>query len=392
MVRRVRWMALLGCLGLVLLVSAAPAFAQQGPSAADRAAAQALFDEARDLKGKERYEEACPKFEESYRLDPAIGTQGNLADCYEKIGKTASAWIHYLEVAAASSKAGQEDRAKIAKERAAGLEPKLSRLRIAVRGAVQGLEVKRNGVMVRQALWGTAVPVDPGTYEITAAAPGRKPWHDTVTVGADADRQEITVPALEVGGEEPAGPGPVGPPVEPGGPGPKPGPFLGDEPAPETSDGTSLKIVGLIAGGVGLAGVGVGVYFAVDSYAKYQDSLKYCTGKEPSLKCYETPVCPKGIYPCPGMTLQRQSQDAKTAALVLIPIGGAMTITGAILSIMGFVQAGGASSTSAAQEPSKNEEEEEEKRPSDSEEDISRLSVLPWLAPSEAGLTLTGSF
>ncbi len=66
------------------------AFAQ---TAAERAAAaQVLFDDALKLTNAGRYAEACPKFKSAQDLDPGMATQFRLADCYEHIGKTASAW------------------------------------------------------------------------------------------------------------------------------------------------------------------------------------------------------------------------------------------------------------------------------------------------------------
>ena len=94
----------------------------------DPAAAQALFDQGRALMKAKNYSEACPKLAESQRLDPGIGTQFHLADCYENQGKLASAWAAFHEVASMAAASNQPDREKAAKARAARLEPRLPRL------------------------------------------------------------------------------------------------------------------------------------------------------------------------------------------------------------------------------------------------------------------------
>src|SRR5450432_3403221 len=71
-----------------LATMAAPSFAR----ADDSAAAQALFDQGKKAMAALNYAEACPKLEESYRLQEALGTLLNLADCYQRQGKLASAW------------------------------------------------------------------------------------------------------------------------------------------------------------------------------------------------------------------------------------------------------------------------------------------------------------
>ena len=66
--------------------------ASAAPSATEVAVAQGLYDNAKVLMEQGKYGDACPKLEESLRLDPGLGTQYHLADCYEHLGRTASAW------------------------------------------------------------------------------------------------------------------------------------------------------------------------------------------------------------------------------------------------------------------------------------------------------------
>src|SRR5262245_20973343 len=82
---------------LVVLGALASPRAAAAQSSSDAAAARALFAEGRKLLDEGKFNEACPKFQESLRLKPGIGTRFNLADCWEKSGRTASAWGEFLE-------------------------------------------------------------------------------------------------------------------------------------------------------------------------------------------------------------------------------------------------------------------------------------------------------
>jgi hypothetical protein len=89
--------------------------------------------------------QACPKFEESQRLDPGVGTQFNLADCYERTGRLASAYTTFIDVAAATRQLGQFEREAVARERAKSIKPRLSRLVIVVdrKNAPQGIIIRK---------------------------------------------------------------------------------------------------------------------------------------------------------------------------------------------------------------------------------------------------------
>jgi hypothetical protein len=175
-----------------------PALANAEPQAADKATAQALFDQGKHLVAASKFQEACSKFEESQRLDPGIGTQFHLANCYEQAGRTASAWTLFLEVASEARAQRQTDREKVARGRAAALEPKLSKLTISVSDAAKStdLEIKRDGVAVGAAQWGAPLPVDPGTHTITASASHKQPWRTTVEVASSGGSATVTVTPL----------------------------------------------------------------------------------------------------------------------------------------------------------------------------------------------------
>jgi len=187
----------LGSLGsLVTLVSLVTTWSLPA-RAQDAATAQALFEEGRALLQQQEYEKACPKFAESQRLGPASGTLLNLGECYAKLGKTASAWAAFKEAIPAAHSAGQADREQFAHDRAAEIEPKLVRLSVDVtRPPPPELVVKRDGVVLGEAAWGTPVPVDPGTHVVEASAPGKTTWKTTVEVRS-APSTSVVVPVLE---------------------------------------------------------------------------------------------------------------------------------------------------------------------------------------------------
>lgn len=166
-----------------------------------KAEAESLFEEGRSLVAKKSFGEACPKFAESYRLEPGLGTLLNLASCEEQLGKTATAWARYREALAVATRANDAKRIKFAKEHAEYLEKKLSRLTVVVPEAnrIAGLEVKRDGQSLGEASWGSALAVDPGAHVIEARAEGRQPFTTTVTLAADADQKTVSVPLLEPG-------------------------------------------------------------------------------------------------------------------------------------------------------------------------------------------------
>jgi hypothetical protein len=166
---------------------------------ADQAAAQALFDDGLKLLNGAKYSDACPKLEESDKLDPAVATKYQLARCYEAVGKTASAWALYVAVADAAKRAANVKAEQTARRRAQALDGKLTKLSIKVAASAKPIEaivIKRDGVEIGRAMVDVAIPVDPGPHEVAASAPGYETWRQLVSVAPGPRTEEVTIPPL----------------------------------------------------------------------------------------------------------------------------------------------------------------------------------------------------
>jgi hypothetical protein len=111
------WLAI-ACAGPPI---AASAIARAEPDAR----ADALFEQGKQLRAAGKIAEACSKFAASKELARGVGIILHLADCYERVGATASAWAEYREAAELARERG-DARGDVAERRAAALEPKLA--------------------------------------------------------------------------------------------------------------------------------------------------------------------------------------------------------------------------------------------------------------------------
>ncbi|MBK7579742.1 MAG: hypothetical protein IPI67_05975 [Myxococcales bacterium] len=261
-------------LALALLVSSAHA----DPTPSDRALATQLFKQGRALMQQKKHAEACPKLEESQRLDPGGGTLLNLALCHEAVGRTATAWSELSEAVSVARRDRRPDRERIASEHMKALEPRLSLLTIAVNTAVapKGLAILRDGTEVAPVAWGTPMPVDPGSHLLEVSAPGFVTWTTTVEIGPDADKRTLAVPALAAltppTPEPPAAP-PTTIPIQPPAPAPLPTP----PPSPQRDPAPAPSLVpAYVAIGVGVVGIGLGSYFGLRALSKRSDSDAAC--------------------------------------------------------------------------------------------------------------------
>jgi hypothetical protein len=292
-------MALAAVLAALATAGAVPARAADESGA--EAAAMALFTEGRRLMAAGDFADACPKFAESRRLSPGVGTTLNLALCYEGLGKTASAWLLYQDAASAAHAKGETEREAAAKARARRLEPDLLHVTIAV--APQPSEgtvaIKLDGQPLPEEHVGSAMPVDPGRHEIEANAPGKQPWVSTFDV-APGPAATLTIPVLIRRATAPDAADELsGPPLD--------SPHEANGTANGTHDAEgNMKRIGVIVGAAGLTTLGIGLAFVLAANNEKENAQAYCNKN--------------GCTPAGQADLSRSGTDADIAS-VLVPLG-----------------------------------------------------------------------
>ena len=325
-----------------LVLQAAPAAAQN-----DKAAAEALFDQGVRLMRQNSFSDACPKLEESERIDPAVGTLLYLGECYERVGKTASAWATFREASSLANHSGQADRARVASGRAQDLEGKLSRLSIELAldvARITGVVVKRSGQRLEPSLYGTPLPVDPGEYRVEVSAPGYETWSTSIKVEAGGASASVRVPALVKGAEPPAPAGATAPASAGADTKPPPQPSL----KPTKRGLTTGQTLGLVVGGVGVIGMGLGTYFGVRAISNNSDAEDECNGDN---RCSQL-----------GMDLTDKARKDATAANIAFAAGGALVAIGGVV----FLSTG--------------------------TRDEDRVALVPLLGPGSAAASISGRF
>ncbi len=316
--------------GLLLawVTTAELSFAQ---SAGNKAAAEAIFEQGKLLMQSGDYRQACSKFEASQKLDEGIGTLLYLADCYEKVGRTASAWAIFKEAASLAGAQSQVTRQKMAAERARALEPRLVKLTIeaaAGNESILGFEVSNDGVSIPSAQYGAPIPVDPGSHRIQASAPGKKSYAEVITVTQGSAHTTIplltnlaaaessTNQAVASAAPNNNSPTAVGSPAAlPISETPAATSSLGERNGPS---GSKQRVVSYALGGLGLVGIGIGTYYGLSAIHDNSQSKNDCP-TNPNL-CTDT-----------GVSLRNDALSKGRISSVAFVAGGAALAAGAVL-------------------------------------------------------------
>jgi hypothetical protein len=261
----------------------APAASGGGQSAL----AEAMFQEALRLAKAGDLAAACPKFAASQRAVPSYGAAFNLGACHAELGHTASAWAAFSE---AEPLARDDAERSEAKERIAALTAKLVRVRFSVSATAEGLTLTWDGAPLDRAAWDTAVPVDPGSHRVEAAAPGRLPWSSSVSTGKEGETLTVTIPALAV--DEGAGASPRWP---------------------------VQRTLGVVVGAAGLAGLAAGGVLGALASSKWDEAKRLC---HPDDTCAP-----------PGAATGNAARTLAHGSTAGFIAGGALAVAGVVLFV-----------------------------------------------------------
>jgi hypothetical protein len=291
-----------------------------GARADDRAAALRLFQEGKALMTAGKFADACPKFAQAADLSPTPGVRLNLGDCYDKLGRTASASTAYDTALAIADRSGDKPAADLARSRLAAVKPRLSYLAVRVppEATLPGLEVLRDGEKLPQDAWGTPLAVDPGNHEVTATAPGRQKWGTSVSVVGSGE-QGVTVPPLEpVRDTQASASGSATPEAS------RPAPAMGTTEkaahgsGPLAGAGGTQRTIAVVGAGLGVVGLAVGAAFGAvmlsrkSDYQQHEDASGQCR----DLEC---------------QTASHDAANAGNVATVALLAGSALFVAGATL-------------------------------------------------------------
>jgi hypothetical protein len=260
--------------GSAALALALAVLAAAGNAAALPTEAEELFRKGHALYDEGKLDQACALLARSQELDPSVGTLGLLAACEEKRGLLARAYADFVETARLAH-AAHDDREAYARDRAAALSPKVSRLVLRVDPAGPPARVTRGGQEVPVDRLGAELPVDPGAFEVVATAPDGRAWRRALVAGP-GQRLEVDIPAFKAADAGPAPP--VTHPV--------------------------ARAFAFVTAGLGLAGVGVGAGFGARAISLNNASSdgKTCAPKAPT---------------CPARDQAYTASTVSTAAFVV---------------------------------------------------------------------------
>jgi len=298
-------------ISIFALVWASTASAQGDP-----AAAAELFRQGRAALGQKDYATACPKFAESQRLDPKVGTLINLAQCEEATGKLASALRHWVDAQALAHSLGDGREAFVVHQHDAIL-PRVPHLLVRLTPAAPAdTRITVDGSEVAPSDIGAPIAVDVGPHVILAESAGRADGRFDVST-SEGETAEVPV---EPGAPLPSAPATSAAPASTTSTNLGPGNASlessgGAVPAAGAASSSTQRWVAYGLGGLGIVGLGLGAAWGVQA-----------------INAKNEPGCQNGVCNSEAAAqVQRDGHDAGDRSTIAFIAGGALVAAGVVL-------------------------------------------------------------
>lgn len=220
--------------------------------------AEALFASGRAAMEAGNFEAACESFRKSQRLEPAIGSLMNLAECERRRGMLATALALFQKVRGGLG--ASDSRHAVVDERIATLSAQVPRLTVHVRSsAPPATTVRRDQQQLSAAMLDVAFPVEPGAVQLTTSAPG---FEDQTTEVRLAPGEQLRVevePGARLGASSPVADA--------------------DASQPEPRRPGGRRTAGIVVASVGAASALFGALSGLYVVDQKQNADKHCDGQ-----------------------------------------------------------------------------------------------------------------
>ena len=237
---------------------------------ADKDKADSLFRQGKRLMSEKRYADACESFEHSFRLDPGIGAELNVAKCYEEWGKLATAYRAFKK-AEDLAKDAHDSRVGKIHELVEQLDlqvPKLT-IHVAKDADADSLKVWMDGATVERARLNEPQMVDPGPHLVEYQAGDEKKKSKLIPIerGGSSD-VTLDLPSKKLV---------VSNTIDKQHAAPHTSEKAGTRPL--LDPGRTQRIAGIATGGLGIVMIGISSVMTLSARGSYNDALAmHCGG------------------------------------------------------------------------------------------------------------------
>lgn len=319
-------------LGVALSVASAPAWAADPsgePTAAEIAVARKAFADATALEKAEKWAEAEAKLAEAASIKETPGLRYHLGFCMEQQGKLVAALVEYDRASELLSRGAKApDVAELVGPAGARVRAKVAQVTVKLSGAPADAKVELDGAQVKPALFGKAMPANPGKHVVTASAPGHQAFRRELMLN-EAQSEQVVIDLTPITGAPAAGGAKSG--SSGAGSGPDGAAGDGSMSADSASGSGSARTYVLIGeAAVTAIMLGVGIFYTIDkgnAQEQVDDANAFINKDKARCASAEKPI-QDACDQLPGLVDQRdRAATLATVGFIGAGVGAVATVT-----------------------------------------------------------------